>query len=137
MSGENSPDEFAKAMNERRSDPKKAAIPTADDFAGRVLGLIMLVAGTLMFFLYTYTAIVDAQAQLPTVDYREKFTFMQVVLLVPGLVYTIFGEHASKVLGPTSRPTRLGWAFAVATIAVAFAYVVAVERYLNSLGYPV
>jgi Mn2+/Fe2+ NRAMP family transporter len=137
MSEPGSPDEFAKAMNERRSDPAKVAKPLADDFAGRVLGLILLAAGTLMFLLYTYTAIVDAQAQLPTIDYRQKFTFVQLPLVMMGLVYTIFGEHASKVLGPTSRPSGLGWAFVVVMIAASFAYVLAIERHLNSLGYPV
>lgn len=137
MSEQNSPDEFAKAMDERRSDPAKAAKPMADDFAGRTLGLVMLVAGAFLFLLYTYTAIADAQSQLPSIDYRQKYTFIQLPLVVLGLVYTLFGEHASKWLGPTSRPSKLGWALVVVMLVASFAYVIAIERYLNLLGYAV
>jgi hypothetical protein len=134
---DNSADAFVRAMEERNKDSDRKVRTVPEDFASRTLGVIALATALLLCFMYTYAPIVDAQAGKATIDYSGKWVFMQPLLLGIGIVYSLFGEHTSRVLGPTTKPSIWGWVF-YGTLAIAcFVYVHQIEVYLRGLGYSV
>lgn len=132
---ENSPEAFASAMNDRRAEPAKRAMSLPDDFASRPLGLILLAAASLAFVLNTYLPLSEAHAGADSISYSGKFVFIQPLFFVMGLVYTLFGERASVVLGPTSKPLKWGWILAAFLLGLCIAYLYLFQRYLAGLGY--
>ena len=134
---EKSPDDFLRAMEERRADPTKVAKSFPDDFASRPLGFLLIAGTLLFFFLYTYGTISRAHAQAASIDHKGRYVFIQPLLLFFGIAYAIFGESASKVLGPTTKPSKWGWGLWAVAVITGFLYVHQVETYLHGLGYDV
>ena len=134
---EKSPDAFARAMEDRRRDPTKKGRSMPDDFASRPIGILCLFIALLSFWSYTYNPISEAQSQAASIDYKSRLVFMQPLFLLMGVTYTIFGESASKVLGPTTKPSMWGWIFFAVAVASGFTYAHFVEAYLQGLGYQV
>ncbi|UWX03490.1 hypothetical protein H1235_10195 [Pseudoxanthomonas sp. NC8] len=134
---EKSPDAFMHAMEERRLNPSKRTRSLPDDFASRPFGLILLAIGLLCLWLSTYVPISGAQEQVASISYKAKWVFIQPFCFLLGLAYTLFGESASRVLGPTTRPSVWGWILAIAAGVLGFFYEGFISNYLNGLGYPV
>jgi hypothetical protein len=124
-------------MEERRKDPAKRAIALPDDFASRPFGAILLLVALFAFGMYTYVPITEAQNQVASLRYSGKYVYIQPLLAMLGIAYLLFGEKASKVLGPTTRPSIWGWALLLVAIVMGFAYVHFLEAHLHALGYQV
>ena len=87
------------------ASPKAAPV----DYSNRAIGMVLLPLFAYCFWIYTYLPITDALHSASTVDYSGKFVFIQPYALVAGLIYIIFGENAAKFMGPTSKPSAIGW----------------------------
>ena len=133
----NSPDDFIAALKERQANPSKRGIPLPDDFASRPFGLFLLGFCAFLFWKDTWSHITAARAHEPLLFYSSKWIFVQPLLLVHGLIYTIFGDSASKVLGPTTKPSKYGWALLAVVLPASFYYAHWVENLLRQLGYSV
>ena len=136
-SKENSPDAIVRAMEERKKDPAKRAKALPDDFASRPFGAILLLLALVAFGMYTYVPITEAQSQVASLRYSGKFVYIQPLFAMLGIAYLVFGERASKVLGPTTRPSVWGWVLLLVAVGLGFAYVHFLEAYFYALGYQV
>lgn len=134
---DNSPAAFARAKRDRRIEQGRVGLNVPNDFASRPLGVFLLFFALLLFWLFTYGPITDAQAQAASISYRSKWVTIQPLLFLMGIAYTIFGAKTSRVFGATTRPSIWGWGFVALAVALGFAYAHYVEAYLRVLGYPV
>jgi hypothetical protein len=124
-------------MEERARDPSKRASSLPDDLAGRPVGLLLLLLGVGLLMFFTYVPIIQAQEQAPSVAFNLKWVFIQPLLFALGIPYTVFGGAASKVLGPTYKPSVWGVLLIISSLVAGFFYANHVQATLQALGYQV
>jgi hypothetical protein len=105
------------------------------DYSNRAIGIVALPAFGFLFWACTYTPIMDALNEAGTVDYSGKGLVVQPFLLFVGLIYAIFGESAAKFMGPTSRPSIVGWSVFIGCGIMGLLQAHFVKAFLISHGY--
>jgi len=122
-------------MTEHKRNPEKRAKPRPADFACRPVGVVLLLLWLLAFLIGTVEPISGIAQHAQRISFDAKFVFLQPLLLVYGLIYTIFAAKASSALGPTIKPSNRGWAVLVVCLAVGAAYLYGFNRYSAAHGY--
>jgi hypothetical protein len=126
-------DAFLKAMNERRNPPRRAR--SANDRTTRGLGFCVLLMGVFTFWFGTWVPLQDAASHAARVEFNEKMLLCTPMLLGVGLLYTIMGSSAWRVMGDGGKPSKLGAALTAAVIAAGFLLMIGLRAHLEAQGY--
>ena len=108
------------------------------ELSQRGIGAVVLVCGLALTYLSMISPLLDAARKAESVTVRFELAIIVPLALVTGLVYTLFGDRAAKVLGmlgPRRRPTALGWVFVLVLVGVGFLLFLWLNSTLRSYGY--
>lgn len=131
----NGPEDFERIMRERQKDPSKRAAMLPEDYANRGVGIIALCLGVVLFLTDTFAPLREAMDGFTEIEYKPGYIFLQPILIIYGLIYSVFGEDASKVLGRTFKPSRYGVGLLVGAVLLAIAYFWYIGSLYREYGY--
>jgi hypothetical protein len=78
-------------------------------YVGRTAGIVLLIATAVDAFLGILRPIWDAAHHSASVPLMMKATLITPMIFGLGVIYSVFGQKASSILGPRDRPSKLGW----------------------------
>jgi hypothetical protein len=75
----------------------------------RTIGILVTIGGMAAVYYYIIRQAIAATRHDPTVFLSLKGVMFSPVVLIIGVVYTVYGSRVADSLGSNKRPTRTGW----------------------------
>lgn len=101
----------------------------------RAIGIFALIAGLALTYLGIISPLMAAARQRESVSFPLEGVVLAPLVLAIGLVYTLFGEKAARILGLRQRPSALGWVFAIVFIGIGYVAYSWLKSTLREYGY--
>ena len=99
--------------------------------------MCVLAIGAAVFWGYVWTPLQVAAAHGPSFEWSTKGVIFAPLLLATGLLYTVMGNSAWRLMGLDGKPSKVGVALSVLVTATGIVLEFWLRAHLESLGYAI
>ena len=103
----------------------------------RLLGLVLLAMGIGLGGLAIYAPLIAADLREKTISISLKGALIVPMCLGIGLIYLVYGNRVSDILGTRRQPSTLGWIIVFGLGGIGLAIFFGMQAYLRSAGYQI